>query len=45
VVRQPEVVEEPIDLRRMRDADDVFVTSSIRGMQRLRREIAAAALA
>jgi para-aminobenzoate synthetase/4-amino-4-deoxychorismate lyase len=45
VMRQAAVVEEAIDLQRMQDADDAFVTSSIRGIQPLRREVAAAALA
>ena len=45
VMREENVVEEPIDLARLRDADEVFVTSSIRGRQVLRRRSRTAALA
>jgi para-aminobenzoate synthetase / 4-amino-4-deoxychorismate lyase len=45
LVSEERVVEEPIDLARLRDADEVFVTSSIRGRQMLRREMRIAALA
>jgi para-aminobenzoate synthetase/4-amino-4-deoxychorismate lyase len=40
LMREREVLEEPIDLERLRAADDAFVTSSIRGRQRLRRTAA-----
>jgi para-aminobenzoate synthetase/4-amino-4-deoxychorismate lyase len=43
LMREQEVAEEPIDLQRLCEADDVFVTSSIRGRQRLRLEAPAAA--
>jgi para-aminobenzoate synthetase/4-amino-4-deoxychorismate lyase len=45
LMREKDVAEEPIDLQRMRAADDAFVTSSIRGRQRLRRSAVATALA
>jgi para-aminobenzoate synthetase/4-amino-4-deoxychorismate lyase len=45
VISSAEVLVEPIDLDRMRSADEAFVTSSIRGMQRLRRRAPTPALA
>jgi para-aminobenzoate synthetase/4-amino-4-deoxychorismate lyase len=42
LMQQRRVVEAPIDLARMRQADDVFVTSSIRGRQPLGRRASAA---
>jgi para-aminobenzoate synthetase/4-amino-4-deoxychorismate lyase len=35
LIRTADVTVEPIDLRRLRAADEVFVTSSIRGRQRV----------
>jgi para-aminobenzoate synthetase/4-amino-4-deoxychorismate lyase len=43
LMREHDVAEEPIDLQRLREADEVFVTSSIRGRQRLRLEAPAPA--
>jgi para-aminobenzoate synthetase/4-amino-4-deoxychorismate lyase len=44
LMRETRVVEEPFDLRRLREADEVFVTSSIRRRQPLRLREPALAL-
>jgi para-aminobenzoate synthetase/4-amino-4-deoxychorismate lyase len=43
LMRERDVVEEPIDLQRLHAADDAFVTSAIRGRQAVLRSAAAPA--